>query len=160
MEQQVLDVVLAWGLGGLQEVNGVVMKFQPPPEARRCTSPRWRLYVFKGDTQASPGVGDPLPLDKFPFFLFGKERRVADIPTDHPSCSRQHAVICFREVERASSLSKVVVPYIIDLETVNGTFVNGERIEASRYVELLERDVIKFGLSSREYVLLNEKSAG
>jgi pSer/pThr/pTyr-binding forkhead associated (FHA) protein len=37
-----------------------------------------------------------------------------------------------REVERASSLSKAVVPYIIDLETVNGTFVNGERIEASR----------------------------
>ena len=29
-----------------------------------------------------------------------------------------------------------------------------------RYVELLERDVIKFGLSSREYVLLNDKSAG
>ena len=74
------------------QVNGVVMKFQPPPEAVRCTNPRWRLYVFKGDTQ----VGDPLPLDKFPFFLFGKERRVADIPTDHPSCSRQHAVIVFR----------------------------------------------------------------
>jgi len=29
-----------------------------------------------------------------------------------------------------------------------------------RYIELLERDVIKFGLSTREYVLLNEKSAG
>lgn len=27
-----------------------------------------------------------------------------------------------------------------------------------RYVELLERDVIRFGLSSREYVLLNDKS--
>jgi len=112
------------------EVNGVVMKFQPPSEARRCTHPRWRLYVFKGDQQ----VGDPLPLDKFPFFLFGKERRVADIPTDHPSCSRQHAVIVFREVERAASLNKVVVPYIIDLETVNGTFVNGEKIEPSRCV--------------------------
>lgn len=81
-----------------------------------------------------PQVGDPLPLDKFPFFLFGKERRVADVPTDHPSCSRQHAVIVFREVERASSLKTVVAPYIIDLETVNGTFVNGERIEASRCV--------------------------
>ena len=44
----------------------------------------------------SPQVGEPLPLDKFPFFLFGKERRVADVPTDHPSCSRQHAVIVFR----------------------------------------------------------------
>jgi hypothetical protein len=35
-------------------------------------------------------------------------------------------------VDRASSLQKVVAPYIIDLETVNGTFVNGDRIEASR----------------------------
>jgi hypothetical protein len=26
-------------------------------------------------------------------YLFGRERRVADIPTDHPSCSKQHAVI-------------------------------------------------------------------
>jgi hypothetical protein len=41
----------------VSQVNGVVMKFQPPPEARRCTSPRWRLYVFKGDTQASLGMG-------------------------------------------------------------------------------------------------------
>lgn len=37
-----------------------------------------------------------------------------------------------REVEKASSLNKVVVPYIIDLETVNGTFVNGARVEPSR----------------------------
>lgn len=43
-------------------------------------------------------------------------------------------MIVFREVERASSLKTVVAPYIIDLETVNGTFVNGERIEASRCV--------------------------
>jgi pSer/pThr/pTyr-binding forkhead associated (FHA) protein len=39
-----------------------------------------------------------------------------------------------REVERASSLAKVVAPYIIDLETVNGTFVNGQKIEPSRRV--------------------------
>jgi hypothetical protein len=29
-------------------------------------------------------------------YLFGRERRVADIPTDHPSCSKQHAVLQFR----------------------------------------------------------------
>lgn len=74
------------------KVDGVEMKFVPPAEARRCTKPRWRLYVFKGKDL----VGDPLPLDRFPFFLFGKERKVVDIPIDHPSCSRQHAVICFR----------------------------------------------------------------
>jgi smad nuclear-interacting protein 1 len=39
------------------EVNGVVMKFQPPPEARRCTNPRWRLYIFKGDAQVGWALG-------------------------------------------------------------------------------------------------------
>lgn len=29
-------------------------------------------------------------------YLFGRERRVADVPTDHPSCSKQHAVLQFR----------------------------------------------------------------
>lgn len=54
------------------------------------------ITVCVREVQGNETVGEPLPLDKFPFFLFGKERKIADIPTDHPSCSRQHAVICFR----------------------------------------------------------------
>ncbi len=46
-------------------------------------------------------------------------------------------------------------PYIIDLNSTNGTFVCGKRIESARYIELLEKDVIKFGESTREYVLLH-----
>lgn len=49
-------------------------------------------------------------------------------------------------------------PYLIDLESANGTFINNKKIEPKKYVELLERDVIKFGFSSREYVLLHENS--
>lgn len=56
------------------------------------------------------------------------------------------------------SSGKRVRPYIIDLESSNGTFVNNKKIEAKKYVELLEKDVIKFGFSSREYVLLHENS--
>jgi smad nuclear-interacting protein 1 len=36
--------------------------------------------------------------------------------------------------------------------------VNNKKIEPRRYVELLERDVVKFGFSQREYVLLHENS--
>lgn len=29
-------------------------------------------------------------------YLFGRDRKVADIPTDHPSCSKQHCVLQYR----------------------------------------------------------------
>lgn len=49
-------------------------------------------------------------------------------------------------------------PYLIDLDSANGTFINNKKIDSRKYVELLEKDVIKFGFSSREYVLLHENS--
>lgn len=49
-------------------------------------------------------------------------------------------------------------PYIIDLGSANGTYLNKERIEPQRYFELIEKDILKFGFSSREFVVLNEKS--
>ena len=50
-------------------------------------------------------------------------------------------------------------PYIIDLVSANGTFLNGKRIDASRFYELKPKDVLKFGQSSREYVLLHDELA-
>lgn len=50
-------------------------------------------------------------------------------------------------------------PYIIDLESANGTFLNGKKIESSRFYELKPKDVLKFGQSSREYVLLYDELA-
>ncbi|VEL41393.1 unnamed protein product, partial [Protopolystoma xenopodis] len=44
--------------------------------------------------------------------------------------------------------------YVIDLESVNGTYLNNQRIEARRFYELRERDMIKFGFSTREYVVM------
>ena len=51
-------------------------------------------------------------------------------------------------------------PYLIDLESTNGTFINDFRIPSARYVELKLGDIVKFGSSTREYVLMNEESAG
>ena len=67
-------------------------------------------------------------------------------------------------------------PFIIDLESTNGTIVNQEVVPAARYYELKAGDgdylisdlvnrrliveaVIKFGLSTREYVLLHEEAS-
>lgn len=49
-------------------------------------------------------------------------------------------------------------PYIIDLGSSNGTYLNNQRIDSQKYVELMEKDMLKFGYSSREYVLLHENS--
>jgi len=87
-------------------------------------------------------------------YLIGKDRKIADIPVDHPSCSRQHAVLQYRMVNNK------VKPYVIDLNSSNGTYLNNQKIDPQRYVELREKDVVKFGYSSREYVLLHEHSAG
>lgn len=50
-------------------------------------------------------------------------------------------------------------PYLMDLGTTNGTFLNSERVEPLRYYELLAQDVVKFGQSTRDYVLLHEELA-
>jgi smad nuclear-interacting protein 1 len=47
-----------------------------------------------------------------------------------------------------------VKPYIIDLESSNGTELNGESIDASRYFELRDKDILKFAGSEREYVVM------
>ncbi|CAK9198244.1 unnamed protein product [Sphagnum jensenii] len=140
------------------KVKGVTLQFTEPPEARK-PSIRWRLYVFK-DGEA---LNDPLYIHRQTCYLFGRERRVADIPTDHPSCSKQHAVIQYRLTEKEEPdgmIASKVRPYIMDLGSTNGTFLNGKRIDPQRYYELLETDTIKFGNSSREYVLLHEHSTG
>jgi len=84
---------------------------------------------------------------------------VADVPTDHPSCSKQHAVLQYRLTEKEGvdgMMHASVRPYVMDLGSTNGTFLNGERLEPQRYYELLEKDMLKFGNSSREFILLKE----
>mmetsp|Transcript_5184 Transcript_5184/g.10262 ORF Transcript_5184/g.10262 Transcript_5184/m.10262 type:complete len:242 (+) Transcript_5184:118-843(+) len=135
-------------------VDGVVLKYNEPPEAS-LPSKKWRLYIFK---DGKP-FDEPLMLHKQTAFLFGRDRRVTDVPTDHPSCSLQHAVVQYRTTEKTGKdgLSRRSVrPYIIDLGSTNGTFLNGERIESERYYELFPKDVLTFGNSSREYVLVAE----
>ncbi|MQM01023.1 hypothetical protein Taro_033775 [Colocasia esculenta] len=128
-------------------VRGITLLFTEPPDARK-PDVRWRLYVFK----AGEVLNEPLYVHRQSCYLFGRERRVADIPTDHPSCSKQHAVLQYRLVEKEKPdglLSKQVRPYLMDLGSTNGTFLNDDRIEPQRYYELREQDVIKFGNSSR-----------
>ena len=85
--------------------------------------------------------------------------QIADIKTEHPSCSKQHAALVFRSTTKIDKESQMevaaVCPYIIDLGSSNGTTLNGEPLPPKRYVELLNKDTLRFGCSSREYTLLD-----
>jgi smad nuclear-interacting protein 1 len=133
--------------------TNIVLKYNEPPESRKPpASQAWRLFVFKGSDTI-----DTLELGHRSCWLFGRARTVVDYPVDHPSCSMQHAVLQFRYVEKKNEFGDKeggVRPYIIDLESTNGTKVNGEKIPERRYVELISGDVLGFGDSTREYVIL------
>ncbi|RXK40511.1 smad nuclear-interacting protein 1 [Tremella mesenterica] len=137
-------------------VKGVELKYNEPPEARKPLK-NWRLYVFKGSEQI-----DLIHIYKQSCYLIGRDTVVTDIPIAHPSCSKQHAVIQFRQISEKNEYGEVstsVKPFVIDLESTNGTFVNDQEVPKSRYYELRNTDVIKFGTSSREYVLLHEDAS-
>lgn len=133
--------------------TSTVLKYHEPPEARK-PPPReaWRLYVFKGKDMV-----DTINLYHRSAWLVGRDQKVTDYLIDHPSVSKQHAVIQFRHRTSKNEFGDVtskVKPYLIDLESANGTHMNGKKVEASRYVELVDQDVVKFGDSEREYVVM------
>lgn len=143
--------------------NGIVLKFTEPPEARTPNT-RWRLYVFKkknnNNKNDDGGVIQTLHISKQSAYLFGRERKIANIPVDHPSLSKQHCVLQYRALPDKQDRERKLKckPYLMDLGSTNGTFINGERIEDARYYELRKGDVITLGASSREYVLLTENT--
>ena len=83
---------------------------------------------------------------------------VRDAPAAHPSCSNQHAVIQFRNTASGQG-AKQVKPYLMDLKSTHKTLLNGAPLDDSRFVELRESDLIKFGYSSRDYVLVRESAS-
>ena len=44
----------------------------------------------------------------------------------------------------------------MDLESTNGTYLNGSKIESAKYYELRPKDIIRFGECLREYVLMKQ----
>lgn len=135
--------------------KGHVLKWTEPDDAARPNA-RWRIYVFKDDA-----VTDTLHIHRQSAFLVGRIKAIADILTMHPSCSGQHAVIQFRAktVRVDGDDVRLVLPYVMDLGSTNGTFLNGSQIEAARYIELRQKDVLRFGSSSRDYVILRDDAA-
>ncbi|KAK8256769.1 smad nuclear-interacting protein 1 [Phyllosticta capitalensis] len=133
--------------------TNVVLKYNEPPDARKPPPhDDWRLYIFKGKD-----LLHTLELGSRSCWLIGREPAVADLLVEHPSTSKQHAVLQFRYTTRTNEFGdkkSKVRPYLIDLESSNGTFLNGKKVEATRFVEVMAQDMIKFGQSEREYIMM------
>ena len=98
--------LLAAETNTVKAVDGTstVLKYNEPPEARKPVL-GWRLYVFKDAEQvgenfymfafiSSLNAGiELLHIHRQSAYLIGRDRLVADIAVDHPSCSKQHAAI-------------------------------------------------------------------
>ncbi|KAJ3274008.1 Smad nuclear-interacting protein 1 [Terramyces sp. JEL0728] len=119
----------------LNTVNGILLKYSEPPEARLPES-KYRLYAFKNDK------ADIITIHKQSAYLVGRERKVCDIPLDHPSISSQHAVLQYRQVtvkDEYGVVGKKTKLYIIDLESSNGTLVNKKAIPPREDLGVLTR---------------------
>ena len=131
----------------------VVLKYHEPAEGRKPpATQQWRLFVFKGADMV-----DTIHLYRQSCWLIGREAAVADLHAEHPSISGQHAVLQFRhrtKVNEFGDKKQTVRPYVIDLDSRNGTTLNGDKLESSRYFEVRDKDMLKFGNSEREYVLV------
>ncbi|CAK0733982.1 hypothetical protein CVIRNUC_000365 [Coccomyxa viridis] len=116
----------------------------PPPGAYKA--PDWagqpprpaRLDVLK-DGQ----VIHSIPLQQ-PATLFGRSP-AADVVLDHPSLSRQHAVVCYNKLSREWA--------VLDLNSAHGTEADGISAGKGDPVPLREGSMLHFAASSREYVL-------
>jgi smad nuclear-interacting protein 1 len=150
------DISRSGTAGGSRMYKGVLLKFQEPPEARAPVT-QWRLYVYKSDT-----LEQTLHISKQSAYLIGRSPDICDIVTAHASCSTQHAVLQYRALPvpkkstDGSDAGTVLhcQPYLLDLESTNGTFLNGVKLDAARYYQCKTKDVLRFGASTREYVLL------
>ncbi|CCF60174.1 hypothetical protein KAFR_0J01070 [Kazachstania africana CBS 2517] len=67
-----------------------------------------------------------------------KDSLMQDIPIPDEGCSKEHCVIQFRQKHDK------LLPYILDLNSSNGTCLNGTLIPKSRYIELRNADSITF----------------
>ena len=124
------------------------LRFSLPADS--CEAGGWRVFEFPETSESRTWK-----LEGKSAWLWAKDRSLSGteeigvIHADHPSMSRQHCVLVFR------LKSNEPTPYILDLST-NGVYLNGERSLAGRMVELRNKDVLRFGKSKRDWVLVKD----
>ncbi|KAM8834410.1 kanadaptin [Synchiropus picturatus] len=128
-------------------------KFPPLP----YSEPAWggaapdlsySLEILKNGT-----IINTIPLDVKSFFVVGR-LPVCDMPLEHPSISRYHAVIQYRcQAGETENMGEERGFYVHDLGSTHGTVVNKNKIPPKTYIRIKVGHVLKFGGSTRLFIL-------
>ncbi|KPP75321.1 kanadaptin-like [Scleropages formosus] len=117
------------------------LPYAEPPWGGAPPSP-YSFEVLKNGT-----IVDTVPLEGRSFTVVGR-LPACDVPLEHPSVSRYHTVVQYR----ARPLEHAGL-YAFDMGSTHGTFVNKSRLPPKTYVRLHVGHVLRFGGSTRLFVL-------
>ncbi|XP_026322681.1 kanadaptin [Hyposmocoma kahamanoa] len=118
--------------------------------------PKWSGLCPDGTNYAlevlkSGMIMETIELTKKAYYVFGRLAN-CDVVMAHPTISRHHAVLQYKafaeENERPSGW------YLYDLGSTHGTFLNKEQLKSSHYVRVRVGHQIKFGTSTRTFIVL------
>lgn len=132
--------------------NKIAINYKPPNDSI-IPEDIWFVFKFIKDNKEANETYKLVGKD---FFLIGKDNRICDIRIKQKNISRQHAVIQFRKIIKDNN-DICILPYLIDLNSTNGTYLNGDKIDNSKYYELRDKDNLNFGDKKIDFVLMKMK---
>jgi len=107
-----------------------------------------KSYYF--EVVKSGAVAERVELTAKSFYVFGRLPS-CDHAMDHPSLSRYHAVI--QHCAKTNSEGHDIGWYLYDLDSTHGTWINKSKVSPRVYHRLRVGYVVKFGGSTRLYIL-------
>lgn len=127
-------------------------KFPPLP----YTEPPWGSVPdirYSFELLKNGSILDTVPLTQRSYFVVGR-LPVCDVSLEHPSISRYHAVVQYRgRAGQDGVVGEEKGFYAYDLGSTHGTFVNKNKIPPKTYIRLRVGHVLKFGGSTRLFIL-------
>ncbi|XP_028652168.2 kanadaptin [Erpetoichthys calabaricus] len=125
-----------------------------PPPPLPYSEPSWGGIPdssYSIEVLKNGAIVDTVPLGERNYTVIGR-LPTCDVALEHPSVSRYHAVLQGRRAEDDGGL------FIYDLGSTHGTFVNKKQVPPKTYVHLKVGHVLKFGGSTRLFILQGPES--
>ncbi|KAM3594737.1 uncharacterized protein V6R79_013287 [Siganus canaliculatus] len=129
------------------------LPYTEPPWGGKAPDSSYALEILKNGA-----IVDTIPLTQRGYFVVGR-LPVCDVSLEHPSISRYHAVIQYRgQTGEEESVGEERGFYVHDLGSTHGTVVNKNKIPPKTYIRLRVGHVLKFGGSTRLFILQGPES--